>query len=114
MKIKSTLTPKKEISNKQKLSLLVATTAMAMVLPEIASAGSTTGAEFQNAYQTIVDWTQGYLGKLAAITFAGVGIFMGIRQQSIWCFAMGIGAAIGLVELPDIVDGVFGAALPLL
>lgn len=54
---------------------------------------------------------EGSLGKGVAIGFVIVGIVMGMVQQSLMSFAIGIGAALGLIYIPDVIDAMFTVAL---
>lgn len=74
------------------------------------AAATTTGTEFQAAYDRLEDWLTGYLGKIVALLFIGVGVFMGIKAQSLWGVAVGIGFAMAVVEAPGIIDSVFSVS----
>ena len=48
----------------------------------------TGGSEFDQVYDTLIDWMQGTLGRIIAITMLFVGIAYGVvRQSSLppWC-----------------------------
>ena len=92
---------------------------LAMMLPQLVNAGtgvaSTTytgdAAAFESVWETLVAWTQGTLGRIAAVSIVVVGVISGIARQSLMSFAIGIGAGMGLYNAPDIIDLIFGATL---
>jgi len=71
-----------------------------------ASAG-TGGTEFDTMYQMVVDWTEGTLGKLLAVTAFLIGMGMGVIRQSILAVVLGIAFALTLAYAPQIIDAVF-------
>lgn len=68
-------------------------------------------ATFQTAVDTITAWTQGTLGTLISLAIVIVGISVGIVRQSIMGVVVGVGAALALMNAPDIIDGMFAATL---
>ena len=113
----STFTLRKEQMTMMLLALFAV--ALAVILPQLANAGSgvssTTftddAAAFESVWDTFVAWTQGTLGRIAAIAIIVVGVIGGIARQSLMAFAIGIGGGMGLYNAPDIVDIIFGATL---
>lgn len=87
------------------LSLVV----LMCVLNTTAYAG--TDATFDSWVTQMTDWLQGSLGKGIAIGFILVGIVMGMIQQSLMAFAIGVGAALGLNYTPTILTNMFSAVL---
>lgn len=83
---------------------------MSVVAPESALAG-TGGGEFDDVWDTLTDWIQGTLGKIAAGAMILVGIISGVARQSLMAFAVGIGGGVGLYNTPDIIDNVMTATL---
>ncbi|NAX35470.1 pili assembly chaperone [Vibrio sp. V27_P1S3P104] len=59
----------------------------------------------------MTDWVEGSLGKGIAISFVIVGIIMGVVRQSLMAFAIGVGAALGLIYAPGIINNMFSAVL---
>jgi conjugal transfer pilus assembly protein TraA len=76
----------------------------------LATAG-TGGTEFTAIYDTVIGWTQGFLGKTIAIAMFLTGIAMGIVRQSLMAIALGIGGAMGIYYTPDIIDGIVSALM---
>ena len=66
---------------------------------------------FSAIYSELEKWTQGFFGKLIALAMVVTGIVMGIQQQSIWAFAIGMAAALWLVYLPLILESIFTLGL---
>lgn len=84
-----------------------------MILNVIASSMGYAGtdATFNSWVTQMQDMLDGSLGKGVAIGFVIVGIVMGMVQQSLMSFAIGIGAALGLIYVPDVIDAMFTVAL---
>jgi conjugal transfer pilus assembly protein TraA len=81
-----------------------------MVVPEAAMAG-TGGAEFDDVWQTLVDWTQGTLGRIIAIGIILVGACVGVVRQSLMTFAVGLAMGMGLYNAPTVVESIMGSTL---
>lgn len=75
------------------------------VLASAASAG-TSGAEFQDAYELLVGWIEGFFGRALAVAFLLVGLFMGIARQNLMACGVSIAVAFGLVITPTILDNI--------
>jgi conjugal transfer pilus assembly protein TraA len=103
-KLKSTFTRRNGI-------LAVIATLVAIVAPEMVAAGTSTGTEFTGAYNQILDWAQGGLGKLISLTFLVVGIVMGVMRQSIFAAVPAVACALAMSVGPGVIDGIIGAAL---
>ena len=90
-------------------------TALAIVagLTAISEASAGGGAEFQQVYDTLTDWTEGVLGKIVTIALIIAGIGIGIARQSIAAFGIGIASALGFANAPTIVDNIVTASLPI-
>lgn len=100
------------------LLLVIALVAVFLLMPETAWAGSDTagdtdGEEFIGIYDWLKGAIQGTLGKLLALAIIAVGIGVGVVRQSIMAFVIGIGAAIGLYNVPNIIDAIMTATFPL-
>lgn len=99
-----------------KASALIASLApLALITAEVVaySAGAaTTGAlgSFDTLLTEIMSWIQGPLGTLLAVVALGVGLAMGIMQQSIMAAVVGIFFAAVVNYGPTILEGVSGAA----
>src|SRR5690606_21551597 len=70
-------------------ALVAALMVGAMLAPEAALAG-TGGTEFDDVWDTLVDWTQGTLGRIIAIAIIIVGACIGVVRQSLMTFAVGL------------------------
>lgn len=82
---------------------------LSVVLSSMSYAG--TDATFDAWVTQMQSMLDGSLGKGIAIGFVIVGIVMGMVQQSLMAFAIGIGAALGLIYIPDVIDAMFAVAL---
>lgn len=87
--------------------------AIGMLQPELALAGDSGGSDgdFEDIWDTLVDWSQGTLGRTIALAFVLVGLVRGIAQQSVMAFALGVGAGLGLYNAETIVDSIMGATV---
>ncbi len=86
---------------------------VASLVATAAMAGSG-GTEFDTALTTVVDWFEGALGKLIAVTTLGVGLAMGIMRQSVMSVVVGASMALALNYGPGIIQGLVTANLPVL
>ncbi|RWR30552.1 pili assembly chaperone [Sinirhodobacter populi] len=84
--------------------------ASALALTGMAHAG-TSGTEFQEAYELILGWLNGYMGKLIALAFFATGLFMGVARQNLLACGIAIAVAFGIVIVPGVLDGVMTATL---
>ena len=94
-----------------KKSLLVKVAAGAGLLSifSMAASAGTTGAEFQDAYELLTGWVNGFLGRALAIAFLLVGLFMGIARQNLLACGVAIAAAFGLLITPTVLDNILSA-----
>ena len=69
----------------------------------------TTGPEFQNIYNMVVNWTSGYLGKTIALGAFLAGMGIGIIRQSLMAIVSGIGGGLAVAYMPDVMDGIVTA-----
>lgn len=79
-----------------------------LVSPVFAGTG---GSEFQEIYSTLIDWTQGYLGKAMAAGIFLTGMAIGIVRQSLMAIVMGIGGGMAVNYTPSIIDAVVTALI---
>ena len=82
----------------------------ALLAPEAALAG-TGGTEFDDVWDTLVDWTQGTLGRIIAIAIIIVGGCIGVVRQSLMTFAVGLAMGMGLYNAPTIIESIMGSTL---
>ena len=101
----------KVFSKKTLTSLVVIAGASLVATAALAGAG---GTEFDTALSTVVDWFEGALGKLIAVTTLGVGLAMGIMRQSVMSVVVGASMALALNYGPGIIQGLVTANLPVL
>lgn len=80
-----------------------------LLLLSASTIAGTGGAEFDDAWITLKEWTQGTLGRIIAGSIILVGIGMGVGRQSLTPFAIGAGGAMGLYNSPLIVESIMGA-----
>ena len=80
----------------------------AAVLALVASAShaGSSGQEFEEAYNTLTGWIDGFLGRALAIAFLIVGLFMGIARQNLISCGVSIAVAFGLVVTPTVLDNI--------
>jgi conjugal transfer pilus assembly protein TraA len=81
------------------------------VTPDLALAG-TGGAELDDVWVTISDWTQGTLGRIISGLMIVAGLAAGVLRGSLGGFISGVGAGIGLYNTPAVLEGVVSATLP--
>ena len=75
------------------------------------STGGGGGAEFNNVWDTLVDWPQGTLGRIIAIAMVLVGLVAGVVRQSIMGLVIGIAAGMGLYNAPTVIQAIMGASI---
>ena len=69
----------------------------------------TTGVEFQNIYNMVVDWTSGYLGKTIALGAFLAGMGIGIVRQSMMAVVSGVGGGLAVAYMPQVMNGIVTA-----
>jgi conjugal transfer pilus assembly protein TraA len=94
--------------NKRMVFVLFFGGVMFFALPVFAGTG---GAEFQEIYSTLTDWTQGYLGKAIAAGLFLTGMAIGIVRQSLMSIVMGIAGGMAVNYTPSIIDSVVTALI---
>lgn len=83
---------------------------LAALTPAVSFAG-VGGGEFDAIYTTLVDWSQGTLGRILAVIMVIVGIGAGVLRNSIGGVVTGVGAGLILYNAPTVIDNVVGAVL---
>jgi conjugal transfer pilus assembly protein TraA len=96
--------------SKNQLFVAFSLIALAVFLASSAYAGSG-GAEFDDVWATLRDWTEGTLGRIVAGAMILVGIIGGIARQSLMAFAMGVAGGMGLYNTPTIIETIMSATL---
>ena len=76
-----------------------------------AMAGAATDQSFNEVWDTLVDWTQGTLGRIIAITTIVVGLVMGVVRQSIMGAVIGIASGMVLYNSSTVIEGIVGATV---
>ena len=71
----------------------------------------TGGSEFNEVWETLKGWIQGILGRIICGIMILVGIIAGVARQSLTAFALGIGGAIGLYNVPAVLESVLSATV---
>ncbi|MFC6674124.1 TraA family conjugative transfer protein [Marinobacterium aestuariivivens] len=84
--------------------------ALSFLISNTAYAGGG-GAEFDDVWATLREWTEGTLGRIVAGSTILVGIIGGIARQSMMAFATGIAGGMGLYNTPTIVETIMSATL---
>ncbi|MBK9132424.1 MAG: conjugal transfer protein TraB [Gammaproteobacteria bacterium] len=85
--------------------------ALLILMIPLAALGSTTGAEFQIAYQFFYDAATGYLGRGIAIVGGLIGLGYGAAKGSPLPAVLGVILAVFGALGPTIIDAVFGSAV---
>ncbi|WP_225305770.1 TraA family conjugative transfer protein [Pseudoalteromonas sp. TAB23] len=96
--------------SKNQLFVAFSLIALAVFLSSSAYAGSG-GAEFDDVWSTLREWTEGTLGRIVAGAMILVGIIGGIARQSLMAFAMGVAGGMGLYNTPTIIETIMSATL---
>ena len=96
---------KKVLTRGNLKSTLVLAVFLTLIIGKNAMAG-TTGSEFQNIYNMVVDWTSGYLGKTIALGAFLAGMGIGIVRQSMMAVVTGIGGGLAVAYMPDVINGI--------
>ena len=86
--------------------------AAAAITGTVAAVAGTGGTEFTGAMTTIRDWFEGDLGRLIAVAALGIGLAIGVIQQSIMAVVVGFAMALALSQGPGVVVALLGASLP--
>lgn len=94
----------------------LAATLLWLLWPEVSLAGDSTEAVqnsevFNKPWNDLKNFIKGRLGHIIAGAFVLVGVFAGMRNGSLFAFAVGIGCGLGLHYCPDIIVGLMGATL---
>jgi len=89
----------------------VGVAAAAITGTAVAVAGSG-GTEFNGAMTTIRDWFEGDLGRLIAVAALGIGLAIGVIQQSIMAVVVGFAMALALSQGPGVVVNLLSGSLP--
>ena len=101
---------KSENAVKTILALLFTSVLLLIIAIEPAHAG-TTGTEFQQVYQTIRDWTAGYLGRAIAMASFIVGLGYGIMKASPIIAVAGVAIAFFIMVGPNVLDAIASATI---
>ena len=89
-----------------------AMTAGLIVLAALAAGSAmagTGGDEFSTVYDTLVEWTQGTLGRIISIAMILVGLVAGVVRQSIMALVVGLAGGMGLYNAPTVIEAVMTA-----
>lgn len=99
---------------KQKAMVVLMIIVGLVAVPAVGIAGGASGGhedDFSEIWDVLVDWTQGVLGRIVALTMILVGIVMGVARQSIMAFVMGPAAGMGLFYASDIINAIMTASM---
>ena len=99
-----------ELANARRLSMAVAI-ATGLTLVATSVLAGTGGDEFSAVYDTLVEWSQGTLGRIIAIAMILVGLVAGVVRQSIMSFVMGLAGGMGLYNAPAVIEAVMTATI---
>ena len=96
--------------SKSPAAMALGLVALSLVFSDAAYAGGG-GAEFDDVWATLREWTEGTLGRIVAGAMILVGIIGGIARQSLMAFAMGVAGGMGLYNTPTIIETIMSATL---
>jgi conjugal transfer pilus assembly protein TraA len=96
--------------SKSPATLTLGLMALSLLMSDAAFAGGG-GAEFDDVWATIREWTEGTLGRIIAGAMILIGIIGGIARQSLMAFAMGVAGGMGLYNTPTIIETIMSATL---
>ncbi|NOI31839.1 TraA family conjugative transfer protein [Vibrio coralliilyticus] len=94
---------------KMKIQLALSLVALAVVMSAMAQAGTDT--TFDGLADQFEAWLKGSYGKAVSLAIVIVGIIGAAMKSSLMPFALGIGCAVGMNYVPDIIDAMFTATL---
>ena len=83
----------------------------AVLVPVLVMAGGGGTGDFGDAYNQLVDWAEGDLGRVITVGLLVVGLAAGIVRQSVMAAVPAAGAGLALSVGPGIIDTIFGATL---
>lgn len=91
--------------------------AAAVVAPAVvatsAAVAGTGGTEFNAVATTLVAWLEGGLGQVLALAAFGIGLAIGVAQQSVMAVIVGIVFALSVFYGPGLLTSIVGSSLPL-
>ena len=93
------------------VSALLFTSAILLIIAIAPAYAGTTGTEFQQVYQTIRDWTAGYLGRAIAMAAFIVGLGFGIMKASPVTAVAGVAIAFFIMVGPNVLDAIATATI---
>lgn len=82
--------------------------AAALLAAGLACAGQG-GDEFSDVWQTLVEWSQGTLGRIIAMAMVLVGLVAGVVRQSIMGLVIGVAAGMGLYNASNVIEALMTA-----
>lgn len=95
-------------NSKQRMMVTAGVVLVAALAAGSAMAGSG-GDEFSTVYDTLVEWTQGTLGRIISIAMILVGLVAGVVRQSIMALVVGLAGGMGLYNAPTVIEAVMTA-----
>lgn len=87
--------------------LMAATLILGMVASSWAGSG---GEEFSSVYDTLVDWSQGTLGRIISITMILVGMGMAVVRMTLVATVVAIAGGLILYNAPSVIESIQTAA----
>lgn len=67
------------------------------------------GDEFSGVWDTLVEWSQGTLGRIIAMAMILVGLVAGVVRQSIMGLVIGVAAGMGLYNASSVIEALMTA-----
>ena len=99
------------LSHKRANIILLLLFACSLLLIATSAYAGTTGIEFEEVYQTLRDWTSGYLGRAVAMASFIVGLGFGIARSSPAAALTGIAIAFFVMVGPNVLDAIAAATI---
>ena len=101
-----------QISNDSTNRLMMKAIAAALMLGLAASAWAGSGGEeFSSVYDTLVEWSQGTLGRIISITMILVGMGMAVVRMTLVMVVVAIGGGLILYNAPTVIESIQTAAV---
>ena len=95
----------------RQLQAVVPVALTVLLVPALAVAGGGGTGDFGDAYDQLVAWAEGDLGRVITVGLLVVGLSAGIVRQSVMAAVPAAGAGLALSVGPGIIDTIFGAAI---
>lgn len=96
------------LASKMLRKIGIASTGLVLAAPAMAG---TSGTEFQNLYNMVKGWSEGYLGRTLAIAAFLVGAIVGFARSTAMPALIGVIFAVLFAIGPGIIEGIASATI---